>query len=1250
MFENEYYEKELLNSVWNTIEQSLPEWQKGRAAVVRKLSVTSKIGEATIWRLYNPESKQKFNSKTLERLLSAINISGPKAFDVFKAEIDTQARDKGDAYWEIKKDIGDNPFLNGILDSFEKASLFANSTEYSEGLGRSEGSLFFRFIKSLHSAYTNEKLFTSLNIVADRDGIVGSLLMKDYFIQLSYVSQTEIKAREALIRNETELNKLKIQRSIDNNLQLTKDYIINFSLQNIQNLLVLGNPGVGKSTFGRWLCHTWAQQPEVVGNTIPVYIQLKGLEFNKEENAIVKYACRNYLIGDKTETKELHGLFRKAVPFICLILDGYDELAEEQKEMLFFCLREISSNCKYILTSRPYGILKDYGLAQCQAIQIDGFDTANINNYIDTFLKKNTTATGRTKEQLLEIIQLNPTLTDFAHNPLMLSFIVYIYLSDNNAHDTFKQIQTRFDLQQVVISWMFTHNKNKISTRLDAALINATAEMACEMELAKAPEKRGNPQGGEVETVLIPLSQIGIGHYTENNMEPYKFYFNSITFQEYFASIAIAGKITSQALEYLLQDSYFCNLTAMVIGQVNSATTTLVMDSLLESCEKELREEERDYSYYKYVLLLSECRAEYLNNRLNHEALTAVHNAFAQIYKNKNEQLKYSVAECVQRIYNKASHAHQREFKEIVVAQIATSWLNPDDKALKWDACCRHMAPLVKYLDLNNDLSFIKKCAALLTTALEELNADIADFSAAWDLPDFVLAIIQDNSDAFFQQVRPFMEGVVPLLPGYFIQYKGKIQAHYSSAKIALGRLKDNIAEYNRKEGEIIDEALVAEVALNIFVLGKRSKELETENDIAECQSALERATPIIIAYLESKGTKYNVGYVDGPQPITQLAAEGLFEAVNHKNNYPRAISVIAALGDEYLFFDQLAVQHIYGYFDEIMKQPQLQLNEAQLEQICTMIYCIPALKNRIAFHRNEIASQLNNYIESNSDAFTEEKRNSKVDYLLHLMERGDEFINETDRRFFTQKILESSNSGLPYIKNGFLPSVLSKYITLYDSLYWDFISTYLNAKDENAIAKAITIYTNEQIYQYTTNIPHILALFRFLASVESQPYYNGLITKNAGSLLEVASRTLMMLKQASYIDSLTRNAIVVAVEGLLEQDLLKTELTGKLATYRKDGIGNAAYILLYYFNNDAAFNLNIDYWEQLAKNKLRDLLIQFLYPGFVYHGALQTSELGKIAPVTGSEFINGMHKYHEQMKVYNFPFAKEQFTDLCSN
>ncbi len=1260
----EEYDNLLWKKVWEKAKNSAKKG-KSDSRIIAELSEEIYVSESTMRRCIRKEKEiesgnqkeniepdedgKQPNKRALGTRKAFLKYTEYSSFKEFINEIDSKETKKGKAHLRIVEIVGDDVFLNKLYTLLSMSSFVSDG----ELFNTEDADLFFRFIKALKLTYSRESLFTTLSIVADRNSVIGKIAMKDYFIQLSYVTKTEIRARESLVRNETELNALKIRRSIENNQQLTKDYVINFSLQSIQNLLVLGNPGVGKSTFCRWICHEWSQNPTTTNSVIPVYIQLKALDFRTSENLIVDYIRKNYLIAGSPRGADLHGLLRKVHPFVCFILDGFDELQEPQKHRLLYELQQVSSNSKYILASRPYGIIKEYDFKSDQLIQLDGFDASNINNYIDVFMQRNAMARGKNREHLMEIINFNPTLTDFAHNPLMLSFIVYIYLSDDNADEILRRIQTRFDLQQVVISWMFIHNQPKVSISLDDQLISSIAQIANEMEFAKTSERTGNTSDSDMDAVLLPVSQLGIGQLTENDIGKYKFYFNSITFQEYFASISIADKMTSAALGYILQDSYFWNLAAMILGQIGSKSTSTIMGNLLATCEEELLAEERDYIYYKYVLLLSECRREYLNSKLSYSVLVTINRAMAQNVKTdlagkkRNAgHLTYAFAECLQRIYNKMNNSHQNEFKDILLHDMKTSWENPDDPLRKWSATCMHHPMLVKYLNLNVDIAFTTRCLGLLTGALEEYKADPSDYSRLWDFPDFVVSILQNNPEQFFLLTRPYLEKLAPVLPHSFLNFRGRIELHFTNAKMALRRLTESIHLFNECDDTPTKLNLTTEIAVFVFILGKKNKELEGEKDISECKFQLSSAAKIISDYLKDRNQDYNIDYVDLPRPITQLTTEGLFES----NNYPCAIDILASIDDEYLFFDQIIQTNLHNYYDGIIRDIPSYKDETNLGRICTMIYCIPALKNKIAFYRNKLYGLISSYIENNTEKFQGTTSLSKVDYFLRLLERLEQDVYENDRRFFIEKMIADNIAQLPYFKNTYLPRVIRMHLIIYSDTYWNFILSYLDENDENSIRLAISMFMNISIYQYATNITYIHKMLAFLTKIQNRPFYSTFMKSQAENILTIISNALVMLKQGNIVSNQALAQILPFTEAILKQALIINEIKENPEKKRQNAACNAAYILQYYFSNDSIFDLKIDYWQEFQKNSQNKALVEFVYPAFVHNGYLPEHEINRIKEVTGAKFVQELQNQRERMKVYQFPFVKEEFVSLCSN
>jgi len=186
----------------------------------------------------------------------------------------------------------------------------------------------------------------------------------------------------------------------------------------------------------------------------------------------------------------------------------------------------------------------------------------------------------------------------------------------------------------------------------------------------------------------------------------------------------------------------------MLVGQMSSIPSQTKIDTLLKNCQDEIKENNTAHVYYKFVLLLSECKAEYLNSKLTAAILKIIYAAYALNYN--HEVLKYAIAECIQRIYKKLDSAKQYFFKQAIFKNISKSWDKPEERLAMWMSSCSHVPSLVEYLGLKEDIEFSGDCIDLLgKTLLDFLNTE-NDITAIWGLPDFILDMIKEFSDESF--------------------------------------------------------------------------------------------------------------------------------------------------------------------------------------------------------------------------------------------------------------------------------------------------------------------------------------------------------------------------------------------------------------------------------------------------------------------------------------------------------------------
>lgn len=417
--------------------------------------------------------------------------------------------------------------------------------------------------------------------------------------------------------------------------------------------------------------------------------------------------------------------------------------------------------------------------------------------------------------------------------------------------------------------------------------------------------------------------------------------------------------------------------------------------------------------------------------------------------------------------------------------------------------------------------------------------------------------------------------------------------------------------------------------------------------DVSRSRHLLSQAIEEIADFVQKEQTeKYSVNYVSGPQPFTRLIIEGVFEFEDKDDLYLKALNLLAGFGDEYIYFDRATQQHLHSYLDKTIKSAGTIYDE-QLQTVCSMIFSIPAMKSKIAFYRNEIFDLVHAYLSKNKGSFQKDKEVGKADYFFYLLEREEGAIYETDRRFFVNKIITSGMGELPYLKDLFLPHVLEKHLILYDPIHWKYIWSYLERDEENSIQKAIMIYTNPTVYQYTSNLLYIERLLGFLRQLKGKSYYIPLIQKRALEITTIIGRTLSLLKQTSDVHSQKQYRIIALCGELLKQDEIKAQMTGNIGRYQEPA-AYCAYILQYYFSNDSEFDLGINYWAALEKDNLRKKLLEQIYAVFIRGGHLSKSDVDRIKDVTQQEFIRELYNYGERMKAYHFPFEKEKFLSLC--
>ncbi|BBE09682.1 WD40 repeat-containing protein [Mycoavidus cysteinexigens] len=171
-----------------------------------------------------------------------------------------------------------------------------------------------------------------------------------------------------------------------------KSKIQDFLNSNKKVLLLLGEAGSGKSTFNRdfavslWAAYT--QASAVRDSPIPVFIQLSSSELKSKPNLVEKFfEIQGF---SKEQIKELQTKHR-----FVLILDGFDEIKERQRD--FYKDNQLNNwrDAKIIISSRPEYLGSNYQYkfhssgerSALQEYRLAPFSEKTIEQYVDQYKK-----------------------------------------------------------------------------------------------------------------------------------------------------------------------------------------------------------------------------------------------------------------------------------------------------------------------------------------------------------------------------------------------------------------------------------------------------------------------------------------------------------------------------------------------------------------------------------------------------------------------------------------------------------------------------------------------------------------------------------------------------------------------------------------------------------------------------------------------------------------------------------------------
>ena len=185
--------------------------------------------------------------------------------------------------------------------------------------------------------------------------------------------------------------------------------------------MVLGKPGVGKTTFLKYLALQCILD-EFRNNKIPLFITLKDYAEAENQPSLLIYISQlfqRYNVADEQVLDLLkHG---RAI----ILLDGLDEVKEEHSSHV---LQQIHNFCQqfeqnqFVITCRIAG--RKYSFEQFTEVEVADFDIQQITSFA---IKWFALTASVKSNKFIQKLKENEPLQELATNPLLLTLLCLIF-------------------------------------------------------------------------------------------------------------------------------------------------------------------------------------------------------------------------------------------------------------------------------------------------------------------------------------------------------------------------------------------------------------------------------------------------------------------------------------------------------------------------------------------------------------------------------------------------------------------------------------------------------------------------------------------------------------------------------------------------------------------------------------------------------------------------------------------------------
>lgn len=362
-------------------------------------------------------------------------------------------------------------------------------------------------------------------------------------------------------------------------------------------LVIVGDPGAGKTTFLRRLAYALCQAqlgdvPEaaldrlgITDRTFPIFLRINELAQHIARNGQQSTAPAGdaaawlpHFLG-AAGTANGCGLdaefFRRHLESgVCtVLLDGLDEapdrLVRERMSRLIENLRGAYGRCRFVVTSRPTAytgevVLPDFALARIDPLSEEAVKTF-LSRWSDAIHAENPGKAQDHSRELLDAVRARPDIRRMARNPVMLTALAVVHWNERRLPEQ------RADLYNSILIWLSRSREQRPGRASAEETIVLLQELALAMQddpegrktqVPKrwAAEKIAGVAGGSAVTAeavrraerFLDEEEVDSGILVGRGNEVS---FWHLTFQEFLAAKAIAGRLEAGQTQILFGTS-----------------------------------------------------------------------------------------------------------------------------------------------------------------------------------------------------------------------------------------------------------------------------------------------------------------------------------------------------------------------------------------------------------------------------------------------------------------------------------------------------------------------------------------------------------------------------------------------------------------------------------------------------------------------------------------------------------------------